>query len=278
MTDPLVSRRTVLGWMAASGAAVPLAARAAPADAGVLRVVPQADLKIIDPVWTTATITRDHAYMVYDTLFGITDKGEIRPQMVDTFVHTPDGMTWTFTLRPGLAFHDGAPVTSADVVASIRRWASRLPIGQLLLAASQSIEAADDKSFRIVLAKPFGFVLDALGSPTNPPFIMPRRIAETPGTAQISEAIGSGPYLFKRDEYRPGSRIVYVKNPKYVPRKDPASGTAGGKHVYVDRVEWVVLRDPYTNKPFVSFYTTKRVGGGLLNPEPLRLMKIGTGA
>ncbi|MBT0569764.1 ABC transporter substrate-binding protein [Curvibacter sp. CHRR-16] len=239
-----------MGWLVTSQASLltglPGMAQAATEDSKVLRMVPQADLKILDPVWTTATVTRDHGFMVYDTLFGITEKGEIKPQMVDRFKRSADGKEWNFTLRSGLVFHDGAPVTSADVIASIKRWGSRIPVGQLLLAATKSMDAVNEKSFRIELNQAFGFMLDALGNPSNPLFIMPRRIAETPGTTQISEVVGSGPYIFKKDEYAPGSKVVYVKNPQYVPRKEAASGTTGGKQVYLDRVEWLVLPDAQT--------------------------------
>ena len=203
-------------------------------------------LRILDPVWTTSTVTRDHGFMVYDTLFGMTQKGEIQPQMVDSYTTSADLLEWTFTLRSGLAFHDGSPVTAEDVVASLKRWGSRISAGQLLMKATASIEAVDAKTFRIRLSQPFGFMLDALGNANNPLFIMPKRIAETPGTTQISEVIGSGPYMFKKDEYAPGNKIVYVRNPAYVPRTETASGTAGGKQVYLDRVEWVVLPDAQT--------------------------------
>ncbi len=250
MTASLSSRRAVLASMLAlavsASLGLPRSAQAESGDASVLRMVPQADLKVLDPVWTTATVTRDHGFMVYDTLFGMTEKGEIKPQMIDTFSHSADGREWSFTLRAGLAFHDGAPVTSADVVASLKRWGSRASVGQLLMAATKDIVVVNDKSFRIELSQPFGFMLDALGNPNNPLFIMPKRIAETPGTTQITEVVGSGPYIFKKDEYAPGSKIVYLRNPKYVPRKEAASGTAGGKQVHVERVEWVVLPDAQT--------------------------------
>lgn len=217
------------------------------ADPKVLRVVPQSDLKILDPIWTTAFVTRNHGYAVYDTLFGVDAQGKIQPQMVDTYTTSPDGRTWTFTLRSGLAFHDDKPVTSADVIASIKRWGQRDSLGQKLMAALGSFEAKNDKTFVMTFKEPFGLVLEALSKPASvPPFIMPKSVAETPADQQISSTIGSGPFIFKRDEYRPGERIVYIKNTKYVARKEPASGTAGGKVVNVDRMEWVVLNDAQT--------------------------------
>lgn len=212
-----------------------------------LRVVPQANLTILDPIWTTAFVTRNHGFMVYDTLFGTDEKGQIRPQMVDSWTESPDHLLWRFILRDGLRFHDGAAVTSADVVASLKRWSARDTVGQLLVKSVDAYGTPDAKTFTIKLKKPFGIMLDALGKPTNlVPFIMPARLAATAPTDQVKEVIGSGPYRFMADQYRPGERVVYEKFADYKPRSDTPSGTAGGKHVYVDRVEWVILRDPQT--------------------------------
>ena len=213
----------------------------------VLRMVPGSDLKILDPVWTTAFVTRDHGYMVYDTLFGIDAKGEIQRQMVGSYTVTPGSKVWTFTLRPQLAFHDDQPVTSADVIQSIKRWGQRDSLGQKMLSAMDKIEEIDAKTFKITFKEPFPMLLEALSKPSSIPlFIMPKRVAETPADKQIDDATGSGPYIFKKDEYRPGAKVVYVKNTKYVPRPEAPSGTAGGKYVYVDRVEWVILKDAQT--------------------------------
>jgi peptide/nickel transport system substrate-binding protein len=213
----------------------------------VLRVVPQSDLKILDPIWTTAFVTRNHGYAIYDTLFGIDAEGKVRPQMVGEYRSSTDHMKWSFTLREGLYFHDGKPVTSADVIQSLKRWGERDSLGQRLFAAMESIEAKSDTTFEMTLKQPFGLVLEALSKPASvPPFIMPKSVAETPSDKQIDSYIGSGPFIFKVDEYRPGERVVYVKNTKYVARQEPASGTAGGKVVKVDRMEWVILTDAQT--------------------------------
>ena len=210
-----------------------------------LRVVPHSNLNILDPIWTTQYMARNHGYMVYDTLFGTDEKSRIQPQMVDKWSVSKDQKEWSFTLRGGLAFHDGQPVTGEDVVASIQRWGKRDAMGQKLMTFVERMDAPKPDTVRMLLREPCGFVLEALGKPSsNVPFIMPKRIAETPADKQIEDAIGSGPYIFKKDEFKPGDRAVYVKNTKYVPRKETPSGTAGGKHVYVDRVEWnLALRD-----------------------------------
>jgi peptide/nickel transport system substrate-binding protein len=215
--------------------------------AKVLRIVPQTDLKILDPIWTTAFVTRDHGYMIYDTLFGVDVAGQPQPQMVDKYTASTDAKVWTFTLRKGLAFHDGKTVTAQDVVASLNRWGQRDSLGQRMLAAMDKMEATGENSFRLTFKHPFGLVLEALSKPSgSPAFIMPKRVAETPADKQIDDYTGSGPYIFKKEEFRPGEKVVYLKNKAYVPRVESPSGTAGGKQVHVDRVEWIILKDAQT--------------------------------
>ncbi len=213
---------------------------------GVLRVVPHSNLAILDPIWTTAYMSRNHGYMIYDTLFGTDAKSQVQPQMVDTWTASPDKRLWTFKLRKGLEFHDGAPVTGEDVIASLARWGKRDSMGVALFTFVDRMDSPAPDTFRIFLREACGFLLEALGKPSsNVPFIMPKRVAETDPFKQIGEHIGSGPYVFKRDEFKPGDKAVYLRNAKYVPRKEPASGSAGGKHVFVERVEWnLALRDP----------------------------------
>jgi len=214
-------------------------------DPKVLRIVPHSNLTILDPIWTTAYMSRNHGYMIYDTLFGSDEKNQVKPQMVEEWSASDDKRLWTFKLRKGLEFHDGKPVTGEDVVASLARWGKRDALGVAMFTFVDRMDAPAPDTFRIFLREVCGFVLEALGKPSsNVPFIMPRRIAETDAFKQIEEHIGSGPYIFKRDEFKPGDKVVYVRNPKYVPRKEPPSGSTGGKHVFVERVEWnLALRD-----------------------------------
>jgi peptide/nickel transport system substrate-binding protein len=201
----------------------------------------------LDPIWTTAYIARSHGFMVYDTLFGLDENFNIKPQMVDTYTISSDGMEYTFTLRDGLKWHDGTPVTSKDCVASLKRWGAKDSLGQKLMAATETLETVNDKTFRLKLNKPFGMVLNALAKITsNVPFMMKEAQALTSPDEQIKEVIGSGPFKFVKEEFKPGVSAVYVKNPDYVPRKEPASGTAGGKVARVDRVEFVWIPDTNT--------------------------------
>ncbi len=222
-----------------------LAAVPAVAQDKVLRIVPHSNLAILDPIWTTAYMSRNHGYMIYDTLFGTDENAKIKPQMVEEWTESADHRLWTFKLRKGLEFHDGKPVTGDDVIASLGRWGKRDAMGSALMTFVDRMDSPTPDTFRIFLQEACGFVLEALGKPSsNVPFIMPKRIADTDAFKQIDEHIGSGPYLFKKDEFKPGDKAVYLKNTKYVPRKEAPSGTAGGKNVYVDRVEWnLALRD-----------------------------------
>ena len=235
---------------AALAVAVPVALGGSIGDAAaekVLRIVPHADLKNLDPIWTTAYITRNHGYMVFDTLFAANEALEVQPQMVDTYTVSDDGLTYTFTLRDGLKWHDGAPVTAEDCIASIQRWGKRDGMGQKLMDFTAEMKAVDAKTFQLVLKEPYGLVIESLGKiSSNVPFMMPKRLAETDAFEQVSEIIGSGPFKFAKDEWVPGAKVVYLKNEDYVPRSEPASGAAGGKVVHVDRVEWIYIPDPAT--------------------------------
>lgn len=223
---------------------VPAAAQTLAPDR-ILRVVPFADLATLDPITTTAGNVQSHAFMVYDFLFGRDAKQVPKPQMVDTWTTSTDGLVWRFKLRAGLTFHDGAPVTSEDVIASLKRWGARDAHGRLLLAATQTMTAVDPATVEIKLKAPFGMMLDALSkSGSNVPAIMPKRIADSDPNKPITDPTGSGPFIFLRDEWKPGAKAVYAKNTKYVPRTEPADGSAGGKIVHVDRVEWLTLGDP----------------------------------
>jgi peptide/nickel transport system substrate-binding protein len=221
---------------------------AAPAYAATtLKASLHSDLKIIDPIWTTALISTHHGMMVYDTLFALDEKLQVKPQMVEKWSVSDNKLTWTFTLRDGLQWHDGQPVTSEDCIASLKRWAARDNMGQKLMTFVAELKATDAKSFTMVLKEPYGLVLATLGKPTsNIPFMMPKRIAETDPNTQITDATGSGPFIFKKDEWKAGEKTVYLKNPNYKPRAEPPSGFSGGKVVKVDRVEWIVMVDPQT--------------------------------
>ncbi len=232
--------------LAAATALTALAAGIGPADAQqkVVRFIPHANLSSIDPITTTGYIVRNHGYLVYDTLFATDANFKIQPQMVDKWSSTPDGLRWEFTLRDGLKFHDGQPVRPADVIASVRRWSARDTFGQAMAATVDSYEAMGANGFAIKLKKPFPLMIEALGKlSSNVPFIMPERVANTDPAQNITDATGSGPFRFVRDQWVPGQLAVYEKFADYKPRSEPASWAAGGKVVKIDRVEWRIIPD-----------------------------------
>jgi len=239
-------RRT---FLAGATAVLPLSrAVAQTGKASLLRFVPQADLTVIDPVMTTAYVTRYHATLVGDQLYGIDSNLRPQPQMVDGHTVEDDGKLWIFTLRDGLRFHDGEPVRGRDCVASIKRWAARDPMGQALLARVAEMTAPDDRRFVIRLTRPFSLVLNCL-SKIGPPalVVMPERLASTDPFQAVKEFIGSGPFRFVPDERVVGSKVVYVRNKDYVPRPGGVPDwLAGPKIVHFDRVEWNVMPDPAT--------------------------------
>ncbi len=235
-------------FAAAIGAATLMSAQGVsrPAQAEtVLHAVMHSDVKILDPIWTTAYISRNFGYMVWDTLFSLDAKNEVQPQMVDKVDLSADKLTYTLTLRDGLLWHDGQPVTAEDCITSIKRWSAKDTLGQKVFSTFvDSMSAPDAKTIVIKLKEPTGQLLFALAKPSsNTPFMMPKRIAETDPNKQISEFIGSGPFVFKKDEWKPGAKVVFVKFDKYKPRAEAPSGLAGGKVVKVDRVEWLAISD-----------------------------------
>ena len=216
--------------------------------ARVLRFVPQADPAVLDPVVTTATATRNHGFAVWDTLYGLTRDYAAEPQMASGHVVEEDGRRVTIRLREGLRFHDGEPVRGADCVASIRRWAARDPMGQVLMARTEDLSAPDERSIVFRLRRPFPRLFDALAKVTPPVcFIMPERIAATPPTEPIAVIIGSGPFRFVPGDRVPGSRVAYQRFAGYVPRAEGAPDwTSGPKRVHVERVEWHAMPDAGT--------------------------------
>ncbi|MBN8891882.1 MAG: ABC transporter substrate-binding protein [Rhodospirillales bacterium 70-18] len=241
-------RRTLLQGAAAS-LLVPLAAPAIaqPAKTAALRFVPQANLSVLDPIWTSATVTTEHGFYVFDTLYGADAKGVPQPQMAEGHSVSADGRVWTFRLRDGLVFHDGTPVRGVDCAASLERWSKRDSFGQLLAKVVEKWGAPDDRTLEIRLTQPFPLLLDAIcATGSNIAFIMPERLAKTDANKQVTEMVGSGPYRFLAKEYNSGSRVAYEKFDGYRPRAEPASWMAGGKVAHFPRVEWNIIPDPAT--------------------------------
>ncbi len=232
---------------ASAGAlALPSIAKAEPAR--VLRFIPQADLTVLDPVFSSVYVTRNHAYLVFDTLYGQDSAFRPQPQMVEGATVDDDGKLWRLKLRDGLVFHDGTKVLARDCVASIRRWARRDAFGQTLLLTTDELSAPDDTTIQFRLKKPFPLLPEALGKiGVNMLPIMPERLAATDPFKQVTEMVGSGPFRFLADERVSGARVAYARFEQYKPREGgTADWTAGPKIAHFDRVEWNVIPDGAT--------------------------------
>ncbi len=244
MTSFPLSRRAAVAGLAATGLAGQAQAQVRDK---VLKVIPQADLTLLDPMFAPIAITRAYGFMIYDQLFSWDHNLQPKPQMVDNWKTSPDGLTWSFTLRPGLKFHDGQAVTTADVIASLQRWMKRDVVGQKLGSFTAGMDAVNAETFEIKLKRPFPLMLSSLGSAIGQtPMIMRAKDLEGDPAKPIVTAIGSGPFIFDKSARISGALSVFKRNPAYVPRKEPADGLAGGKVVKVDRVEWHVLPDAAT--------------------------------
>jgi peptide/nickel transport system substrate-binding protein len=259
-----VKRRPFL--LSAAASTLPLPAIAQPAENRTLTFTPRTDLGVLDPIWSTGAVTLAHGYCVFDTLYGVDDAYRAHPQMAEGHTVADDGLTWSIRLREGLVWHDGEQVLARDCVASLRRWSQRDTFGMLLASYVDEWLAEDDHTIRVRLKRPFGVLPDALAHPSSSAaFMMPERIAKTPPTEQIKEMIGSGPLRFVKDEYQPGNHVGYARFNRYVPRQEPPSGTAGGKRVYFDRIDWKIIPDDATVA--VALRTGEIDWWELMNPE-----------
>ena len=245
-----MKRRALMQRVAAGAAVAALPRRfavASPERSRTLRIVPQAGLTSLDPIWTTVLVTANHGYNVYDTLFATDSKLRAQPQMAEGYTVSDDGRTWLIRLREGLKFHDGEPVRAQDCAPSLARWAKRDTYGLTLDKYVDSYGVADDRTIKIILKSPFPLLIDAIGkSFTAVPFMMPERFARTDPFKQVTEAVGSGPYRFLNDEYVSGSFIAYAKFDGYVPRQERPDWSSGGKVAHMERVEWHFIPDAAT--------------------------------
>ena len=240
-----MKRRTFL--QAAAASALPLPAIAQGEHNQVLKFVPQAALTILDPIWTTASVTENSGFYAFDTLFGVDSQLRPQPQMAEGASASSDGLTWTVKLREGLRFHDDTPVRAVDCVASLKRWAARDTFGQTLAAMVNEWVATDDRTITIRLKQPFPLLTFALGKPAaNVPFMMPERLASTDPSKAITEVVGSGPFRFLPDQFTAGARAAWARFDGYVPRQEPPDWFAGGKVAHFERVEWNVIPDAAT--------------------------------
>jgi peptide/nickel transport system substrate-binding protein len=243
-----MKRRTFLRTASAAAAAAPTSfAIAQPARSRTLVFVPQANLTLLDPIFTTAQPSVHHGWAIYDLLFAVTSKLEVRPQMAEGYTVSDDGRTYIIKLRDGLKFHNGEPVRAQDCAPSLIRWARREAIGQTIWRYVDECVAQDDRTIRIKLKRPIAVFMEAIArGGASVAFMMPEHVAKTDPFKQISDYTGSGPYRFLPDEYNSGAQVAYARFDGYVPRQEPAEWMTGGKVAHFERLEWRVIPDAAT--------------------------------
>jgi len=211
---------------------------------GTLKVVSKG-IQSLDPVFTTSAPTRIAVSAMFDSLFAWDEQGKVCPMMVDQWTVSPDLKLYTFTLQRGLLFHNGQPVTTDDVIASLNRWSQTDAWGKTIFDNLEAMSKVDARTFTMKLKQPYGLLTKALGKPGSPmPVIMPKEQAATPSKNPVNAPIGSGP--FKLVEWKPGRHLILERFKDYKPRPEPASGFAGGKIAYVDRLEFLEVPDVAT--------------------------------
>jgi peptide/nickel transport system substrate-binding protein len=204
-------------------------------------------LTVLDPIWTASLVTGNHAYHVFDTLYGTGSDWKPAPQMAAGHTVEDDWRTWTIRLRDDLWFHDGTPVLARDCVASVKRWATRDSFGAAMMVVNESIDAPDDRTIRFRFKRRFPRLPEALARTSGLPcMIMPERFGNVDAFVAIKEMVGSGPYRFVADEFNPGGFVAYAKFDRYVPRQEKPDRTAGAKIAHFQRVEWHTMPDQAT--------------------------------
>ena len=243
-TPAALARRAVLAGATGLALSAPSLSQAQRRDPRVLRFIPNTGLTVLDPVWTASLVTGNHGYHVWDTLYGTRFDYTPAPQMAEGHTVNADYTDWSIRLREGLWFHDGTPVLARDCVASIKRWARRDSFGAAMMPLVDEISTPDDRTIRFQFKRRFPRLLEALGRTSGlPAFIMPERFGSVDAFTAIKEVIGSGPFRFVTDEFNAGTRVVYSRFDKYVPRQEAPDRTTGAKIAYFERVEWTTMAD-----------------------------------
>src|SRR5258707_9847522 len=200
----------------------------------LLKVAPSADVQELDPTRGRNLISRIYSQMVFDTLFALDHTLSPKPMMVDREVVSDDRLTYNFTLRSGLKFHDGSRVTTRDVVASLNRWMNGTSVGGQLKRRVAGLAIVDDLTFTLTLKEKFGlveFMLAGAGAPI--PAILREKDANRPDGEAMTAPIGSGPFKYVAAERVSGHQVVFERNADYPARPEPPDGLAGGKVVKV---------------------------------------------
>lgn len=238
------------GWIAGgargAGGILPSASAApmTPARGGRLRVAQIGDPPTLDIMATTADVTTNDAQGIFESLFALDASGSPQPLLATGAQWSGDNLTLSLPLRTNVLFHNGAPMTSADVVASLQRWLRLAPLGQSSASAIKGITAEGPHMVVIQLNRPFGLLPTYIAAPNAMPAVMPRAIIEKYGDKPVQDYIGTGPYMFK--EWKHDAYIRLVRFDKYVSANQPAGGYGGQRVAFVDEIDIFAVPDANT--------------------------------
>jgi len=211
---------------------------------GTLRVGILGEPPTLDEHQTTANLVADVTYPMYETLFAYDAEYQPIPHLVETYTPSEDGLTHTMTLRQGITFHNGEPMTAADVHASVTRWAEISGLGQALFEVVEEFVELDETTVELRLNSTFGPLLTALANNTQGCTIHPKSVLDAAGTLPFdddSQLIGTGPYMLS--ERQADAYIRMVRFEDYVPREEPTNGYGGAKYAYLDQIEFLPVPD-----------------------------------
>jgi len=207
---------------------------------GTLRIAYPEGLVEIDSSTSSGNDATVIALHIWELLFAENAEFAPVPMLAQSYLSSPDGMTYTIKLRKGVLFHNGDEMKADDVVASLVRWGHMSGLsGKPAFENIESIEAKDDYTVVINCKVPFGALPAALSNPNQGAFIMPKEIAEKYDGKPLKEYIGTGPY--KLAEFVPGERVYLVRFENYKARPEVPSGYAGRRTAYAPALEFIAV-------------------------------------
>jgi peptide/nickel transport system substrate-binding protein len=237
----MTSRSVLVALIAIIVAAAPATAQDTPRSGGVLKAAMIGEPPSLDIHWTTAVITQQITWHIYEGLYTYDTQFNPIPMLAEGHTITDGGRRYTIALRRGVKFHNGKEMTAADAVASLQRWGKMATPGKALWKSVEAVEAKDPYTVVIHLKEPSGSLLYGLGRPNNGAAIYPKSVIDAAGENQVKEFIGTGPYRFV--EHRPDRHIRLARFKEYVARTDAPDGYGGRRTAYLDEIHFLPVSD-----------------------------------
>ncbi|MBI2204539.1 MAG: ABC transporter substrate-binding protein [Candidatus Rokubacteria bacterium] len=223
-------------------AVVPAFAQEQPRTGGVLKAGMIGEPPSLDLHWTTAVITQQITWHVYETLFTYDKQWNPIPMLAESHAFSDGGRRFTVKLRRGVKFHNGKEMTSADVVPSLKRWGKMATPGKAVFKFVEAVEAKGPYEVQLHLKEPASAaLLDGLARPNNAAAIYPKDVMDAAGDGQIKEFIGTGPFRFV--EHKPDRHIKLARFKDYVARSEAPDGFGGKRTAYVDEILFIPVPD-----------------------------------